>query len=171
MDIDKMIARLDNFCANLEAQPDVVYYRCSMDRAHSERCKEYNLHEGAGSYRTFTRLDGEAPTECEELNKWEVAIHHERGLWTMAGMDPANVGMDLYAMNVSIQAIIEVLETHLGVSAEELQTTYLKKMYKDLHEFRVLHEDAIKSQRAQAMLRGGVGRPRIIGPNGTPIDL
>lgn len=158
---DAARARLDEFCATIEDQPDgEVFHACTLDLEHDpEMC----VYDEASQERIWTHPDG-TQLKCIDLDKWDVAISHENTCWAFAGMERGNVVHNIYEMDVTIQALVQVLIEHCGVTQDQMNAVYKPMLYANLHNFRERVEPGLRLQQLKA------GGPGIIGPNGSRLN-
>ena len=103
-------------------------------------------------------LDG-PKNKLEEQNQEIIdAVQEELNKWEAAGMDPDNVGHNIFQLDVQLQTIAEILEKSGVIDTWEFKLTFNRRMLNKLQELRSMYEPQVRQQR----IVQGIEKPKEI---------
>jgi hypothetical protein len=92
---------------------------------------------------------------CVQLNKWELAVAHEKARWRRLGANPESInvsGSMMFEAQRQLHAVVNVLIAKGLVTEQELADEFLPMMYRDLA--------AIREQFTKELAKKGIAARR-----------
>ena len=144
-----MIDRVEAWTEDMDTCPEGPFYMCSMDTVHNPTC-EPDLSQG-GTERLF-RGEGGEYEKCITMDKWALALFHERFKWKQLGIATGNININMFVVDCQIRTFVEILETRLDIPKDEINEVFARISLTQMRQFRETVEPEIREARRQSII-------------------